>query len=114
CLKPNDRKIANQFDSKCVRTQVRTFGLAEISQRVRTSDFSVFLPFGEFLSLAEAENLIVASEREKVEGVIEERQWPENEAKVGTTGVFLSERCWDEIAGISERPAPVGGNIFNP
>ncbi|KAK3066568.1 hypothetical protein LTS18_001634, partial [Coniosporium uncinatum] len=25
CLKPNDRRIANQFDSKCVRTQLQTF-----------------------------------------------------------------------------------------
>ncbi|RJE17217.1 Chitin Synthase, partial [Aspergillus sclerotialis] len=30
CLKPNDRRIANQFDSKCVRSQVQTFGTAEI------------------------------------------------------------------------------------
>ena len=46
CLKPNDRRIANQFDSKCVRTQIQTFGIAEISQRLRHADFSLFLPFG--------------------------------------------------------------------
>src|SRR5690606_24105223 len=72
CLKPNDRKIANQFDSKCVRTQVRTFGIAEISQRVRSADYSVFLRFGEFLGLAESDGLIVGSEKEKAEAVIEE------------------------------------------
>jgi chitin synthase len=99
CLKPNDRRIANQFDSKCVRTQVRTLGIAEISQRVRNADFSVFLPFGEFLGLAEVvDSLVVGSEREKAEVLVEEKGWQPNEARVGATGVFLSERCWFELA----------------
>ena len=103
CLKPNDRRIANQFDSKCVRTQIQTFGIAEISQRLRNADFSLFLPFGEFLGLAEANDIIVASEREKAEAVLNEKKWPGNEARIGTTGVFLSERCWASIAENSEK-----------
>lgn len=103
CLKPNDRRIANQFDSKCVRTQIQTFGIAEISQRLRNADFSLFLPFGEFLGLAEAESILVGSEREKAEMVVDEKRWPGNEARIGSTGVFLSERCWAEIARLSER-----------
>lgn len=102
CLKPNDRRIANQFDSKCVRTQVQTLGIAEISQRLRSADFSVFLPFGEFLGMADAETILVGSERERVEMVIEEKQWPNNEVRVGATGVFLSERCWMEVAQLAE------------
>ncbi|QPH04447.1 hypothetical protein C2857_001449 [Epichloe festucae Fl1] len=102
CLKPNDRRIANQFDSKCVRTQVQTFGIAEISQRLRSADFSLFLPFGEFLGMADAETNLVGSERERAEMVIEERRWPSNEVQVGSTGVFLSERCWMEVARLSE------------
>lgn len=102
CLKPNDRRIANQFDSKCVRMQVQTFGIAEISQRLRSADFSIFLPFGEFLGMADAETILVGSERERSELVIEEKQWPRNEVQVGSTGVFLSERCWLEIAQLSE------------
>ncbi|KAI9890185.1 MAG: hypothetical protein M1814_004347 [Vezdaea aestivalis] len=98
CLKHNDRRIANQFDSKCVRTQIQTFGIAEISQRLRNADFGIFLPFGEFLGLAEASQMIVGSEREKAELVLEEKSWPGNEARVGSTGVFLSERCWADIA----------------
>ena len=108
CLKPNDRRIANQFDSKCVRTQVQTFGIAEISQRLRSADFSLFLPFGEFLGLADADTLLVGSEREKVELVVEERRWPSNEVKVGSTGVFLSERCWMEIAQLGENASQSG------
>ncbi len=103
CLKPNDRRISNQFDSKCVRTQVQTFGIAEISQRLRNADFSLFLPFGEFLGLADAQTILVGSEREKAEMVVDEKRWPANEARIGSTGVFLSERCWAEIARISER-----------
>jgi len=103
CLKPNDRRIANQFDSKCVRTQIQTFGIAEISQRLRNADFSLFLPFGEFLGLADAETILVGSEREKAEMVVEEKKWPANEARIGATGVFLSERCWAEVARLSER-----------
>ena len=103
CLKPNDRRIANQFDSKCVRTQVQTFGIAEISQRLRNADFSLFLPFGEFLGLADAETILVGSEREKAEMVVDEKRWPGNEARIGSTGVFLSERCWAEVARLSER-----------
>ncbi|KAF2837194.1 glycosyltransferase family 2 protein [Patellaria atrata CBS 101060] len=104
CLKPNDRRIANQFDSKCVRTQLQTFGIAEISQRLRNADFSLFLPFGEFLGLAEGEATVVASERERAEMVVEDRVWPSNEARVGTTGVFLSERRWLEVANLPELP----------
>ncbi|KAA8571215.1 hypothetical protein EYC84_000551 [Monilinia fructicola] len=103
CLKPNDRRIANQFDSKCVRMQLQTFGIAEISQRLRNADFSIFVPFGEFLGLADTETILVGSEREKAENVIEEKRWPSNEARVGSTGVFLSERCWAEIAKLNER-----------
>ncbi|KAK4247958.1 glycosyltransferase [Corynascus novoguineensis] len=102
CLKPNDRRIANQFDSKCVRAQLQTFGIAEISQRLRSADFSLFLPFGEFLGLADAETMLVGSEREKVEMVVDEKRWPSNEVAIGATGVFLSERCWMEIAQLGD------------
>lgn len=112
CLKPNDRRIANQFDSKCVRMQIQTFGIAEISQRLRNADFSLFLPFGEFLGLADAQNIIVGSEKEKAETFLNEKRWPGNEARVGSTGVFLSERCWATIAKTSEKPLP-GGRYFD-
>ncbi|KAL4870066.1 hypothetical protein BDV12DRAFT_166535 [Aspergillus spectabilis] len=106
CLKPNDRRIANQFDSKCVRAQVQTLGIAEISQRLRNADFSVFLPFAEFLGLAEIGNVVVGSDKEKSEVVLDEKRWPGNEARVGSTGVFLSERCWADLAKVGERVIP--------
>ncbi|KAI1339488.1 class V chitin synthase [Xylariaceae sp. FL0016] len=108
CLKPNDRRIANQFDSKCVRAQVQTFGIAEISQRLRAADFSIFLPFGEFLGLADADSIFVGSEREKVEAVVQNKQWPANEVLLGSTGVFLSERCWMEVSSIGDGTSASG------
>ncbi|KAK4541664.1 hypothetical protein LTR36_007808 [Oleoguttula mirabilis] len=109
CLKPNDRRIANQFDSKCVRTQIQTLGIAEISQRLRNADFSLFMPFGEFLGTAEGEVSVVGSEREKAEMILEDKSWPSNEARIGSTGVFLSERCWRQVARVADlgtAPAP--------
>ncbi|MCJ1313918.1 hypothetical protein MMC25_007598 [Agyrium rufum] len=112
CLKPNDRRIANQFDTKCVKMQLQTLGIVEISQRLRAADFTVFLPFGEFLTLSEGDSTLIGSELERTEGVLAERSWPGNEARIGTTGVFLSERCWASIARLSEKGAS-GGRYFD-
>ncbi|KAI5305869.1 hypothetical protein KEM56_003028 [Ascosphaera pollenicola] len=108
CLKPNDRRIANQFDSMCVRTQMQTFGIPEISQRLKNADVSVFLPFAEFLGLAEVDSLIVGTDKEKTQVVVDEKRWPSNEALVGSTGIFLSERCWFDVAKLTDRLASVG------
>lgn len=113
CLRPNDRRIAQQFDSKCVRSQVQILGIAEISQRLRNADFSVFLPFQEFLGLANTEEMVIGSDREKVESILDEKRWPTNEARAGTTGVFLSERCWMSIAKITEGDVPLPGPFDN-
>ncbi|CAO2653427.1 Nn.00g028380.m01.CDS01 [Neocucurbitaria sp. VM-36] len=109
CLKPNDRRIANQFDSKCVRQQVQALGIAEISQRLRVADYSIFMPFAEFLGLTQTDVGIVGSEKEKVEMALDDKPWRENEVRVGATGVFLSEKCWLEIANIADVPAYARG-----
>lgn len=109
CVKPNDRRIANQFDSKCVRAQLQTLGIAEMSQRLRNVDFSVFLPFSEFLGLSDNENLFVGSDREKVETILDDKRWPTNEARIGSTGVLLSERCWSTMARIGNPAIPSRG-----
>ena len=98
CLKPNDRRIANQFDSKCVRQQVQMLGIAEISQRLRTADFSIFVPFGEFLGMAGTDTGVVGSDAEKSQLVLDTKRWPGNEARIGNTGVFLSENCWASVS----------------
>ncbi|KAF1912818.1 chitin synthase-domain-containing protein [Ampelomyces quisqualis] len=102
CVKPNERRIANQFDSKCVRAQIQALGIAEISNRVRKADYSIFLPFAEFLGLAHTDLAIVGSDKEKVDMILDTKPWRENEVRVGATGVFLSERCWLELANLTD------------
>ena len=102
CLNTNDRRVANRFDHKYVRTQVQTLGIVEISQRLRNVDFGLFLPFGEFFNLCGGGNTLVGGERENADIVLRDMKWPANEAKVGSTGVFLSEQCWSEIARLGE------------
>lgn len=115
CLKPNDRRIANQFDSKCVRQQLQVLGIAEISQRLRTADFNIFLPFGEFLGLAETDGGVVGGEAEKAQLVLDTKRWPSNEARIGSTGVFMSERCWASISlSASQSAAYFGGEQGSP
>lgn len=109
CLKPNDRRIANQFDSKCVRAQVQVLNIAEVSKRLHNADFSIFLPFAEFLGLAETDRAVVGSEKERAETVLDNKPWRENEVRVGATGVFLSERCWSEIVNIAGVSPPARG-----
>lgn len=112
CLKSNDRRLGNNFDSKCVRQQIQTFGIAEISQRLRNADFSVFMPFDDFNSTAEGDAIFIGSPKEKAENILDERGWRGNEAQAGATGVFLSERCWLEIANVRTRSVPTGGKRF--
>jgi chitin synthase len=120
CLKPNDRRIANQFDSKCVRQQIQALGIAEISQRLRVADYSIFMPFAEFLGLAQTDLAIVGSDKEKAEMVLDNKPWRENEVRVGATGVFLSEKCWLEIANVTgvapyaRGPADSHDNLLTP
>jgi chitin synthase len=116
CIKPNDRRIANQFDSKCVRNQIQNLGIAEIAQRLKNADFSIFMPFREFLGTAEGEVTVVGSAREKAEMILDEKSWPESEARVGSTGVFLSERCWRQIADVRDivhGAAPFADDKYN-
>ena len=106
CLKPNERRIANQFDSKVVRTQLQDYGIPEITKRLRNADFSIFIPHAEFINLAGGENAFLGSDRERAEAIVNEKGWPRNEAAVGQTGVFLSERRWLEVADIPSLPPP--------
>ncbi|KAE9991826.1 hypothetical protein EG327_010845 [Venturia inaequalis] len=112
CLKSNDRRIANSFDSKCIRQQIQTFGIVEISQRLRNADFSVFMPFDDFNTSAEGDAIFIGSPKEKAENILDERGWRGNEAQAGATGVFLSERCWLDIASVRTRAVPAGGKRF--
>jgi chitin synthase len=55
CLKPNDHRLPNSFDARCVRQQITAFGIPDLAKRVKQTDYSIFLPFSEFIATAEAE-----------------------------------------------------------
>ncbi|KAK9469498.1 chitin synthase-domain-containing protein [Lipomyces arxii] len=99
CLKPNNRRIAGQFDVKCVREQVNAHGIADVARRLHETDLSLFLSFGEVLGLAgfDEASMLASSEADKVQQVIIEHSWTERDAKVSTTGVFLSEAAWRDL-----------------
>lgn len=55
CIKPNDHRLPNSFDARCVRQQITAFGVPDLAKRVKQTDFSIFMPFGEFITTAESE-----------------------------------------------------------
>lgn len=105
CLKPNDRRLKNQFDARCVRQQVQAFGIPEIARRVKTTDFSVFLPFNEFIRYSSTDGNVPTvddfgmpiSEHDLAIRLIQSRGWSERDARYGLSGVFLSEHAWLQL-----------------
>ncbi|ANB11793.1 chitin synthase CHS3 [Sugiyamaella lignohabitans] len=106
CLKPNDHRLSNSFDARCVRQQIKAFGLPEIARAVKQTDFRVFLTFNEFITAMSASeghnsNLLQTAdgvtEREKAIEMMHSLSWPERDARYGFTGIFLSEHAWLQI-----------------
>lgn len=104
CLKPNDRRMAKNIDARCVRQQIKAFGIPEIAQRIKKTDYSIFLPFNEFLRYAPTpgdesniESVISVSDRDQAIKLIQIRGWSERDARYGLSGVFLSEIAWLQL-----------------
>ncbi|KAK9454909.1 chitin synthase-domain-containing protein [Dipodascopsis uninucleata] len=99
CIKPNDKRIAGQFDVRCVRQQIKALSIADVAKRVQVTDVSLFLPFSELLGLAGFdENMMpTSSDVQKAEQIIVEYGWMERDARIGTTGIFLSELAWRQL-----------------
>ncbi|CAN6648337.1 hypothetical protein TRVA0_023S00474 [Trichomonascus vanleenenianus] len=105
CLKPNDHRLTSSFDARCVRQQIKAFGIPEIARRVKNNDFSMFLPFNEFLTLANSDinseqNTAIGDlpERDQVINIVSTKPWPERDARIGLTGIFLSENAWLQLS----------------
>jgi chitin synthase len=101
CLKPNDHRLTNSFDARCVRQQIKAFGIPEIARRVKQTDYSVFLPFNELIHFSAADgshNLINGiSERDQALQIIKMRSWADRDARCGLSGVLLSEMAWLQL-----------------
>lgn len=48
CLRPNDSQLPAQVETRSVKAQIRSLGLTEISQRLRSADFEVRMTHQEF------------------------------------------------------------------
>lgn len=104
CLKPNDHRLSGSFDARCVRQQIKAFGVPELAKRTKQNDFSVFLTFNEFLNLVNADsedtNSVLplgTSERDQTINSVTARSWSERDARIGLTGIFLSENAWLQL-----------------
>lgn len=102
CLKPNDRRQSKNIDARCVRQQIKAFGIPEMAQRVKKTDFSVFLPFNEFIRYSSADGGVEdpgvgVSERDHAIKLIQTKGWSERDARYGLSGVFLSEFAWLQL-----------------
>lgn len=102
CLKPNDHRLSSNFDARCVRQQIKAFGIPEIAKRVKQTDYSLFMAFNEFLSCAYSDagpppGSESMSERDQAIQYISTKSWPERDVKYGLTGVFLSENAWLQL-----------------
>ena len=100
CLKPNDRRQAKNIDARCVRQQIKAFGIPEIAQRVKQTDFSVFLPFNQFIRYSHADGAAEdpgISERDQAIRLIQTKGWSDRDARYGLSGVFLSENAWLQL-----------------
>ncbi|KAK9446995.1 chitin synthase-domain-containing protein [Limtongia smithiae] len=96
CIKPNERKMAGQFDVKCVRQQISALGISDIARRVQVTDVSIFVSFNEILTLANFDDsaMLASSDQHKVAQIIMDHSWSDRDVKIGTTGVLLSENAW--------------------
>ncbi|ORY75795.1 chitin synthase-domain-containing protein [Protomyces lactucae-debilis] len=110
CVKPNDRRLANQFDSKCVAHQLASLQLSRIVDRIRSADHSNVLSFSMFLSrYVKQEDLPVAGTHEsQCQLVLRDWGFFQRDAMVGTTHVLLSEKTWYTL----EQRRDLGG-VYN-
>lgn len=104
CLKPNDRRLAKNIDARCVRQQIKAFGIPELAQHVKKTDFvNIFLPFNEFIRFTQADGssddpaITSGSDRDQAIKIIQTQGWNERNVRYGLSGVFLSETAWLQL-----------------
>lgn len=91
CLNPNNSGSVNMFDSKRVKTQVRSYGIPEIAKRLATN-YTMILDHEEFISRYHDILLSMGVEedrlpRSKCEAVGTMFGWPSGQMAVGSTSV---------------------------
>ncbi|KAG0229955.1 hypothetical protein BGW42_001283 [Actinomortierella wolfii] len=105
CLKSNESRQPNQYDTMCVKSQVRALGLAQVAQQLSV-EYTINCTHTEFLDryktlltsflpeLAASENAPSENTQPLMETTFQQFQWTTKDASLGRSRVFLSEHAW--------------------
>ncbi|XP_046750485.1 myosin-I heavy chain isoform X2 [Diprion similis] len=92
CIKPNMKKMANNYDEQLVLDQLKYLGMLDII-RIRKEGFPIHMPFVDFVAryrcLDKGRLLGNCDEKEAVRRLIRSQGIPETEWQIGRTKVFL-------------------------
>ncbi|KAG2185213.1 hypothetical protein INT44_002003 [Umbelopsis vinacea] len=98
-LRPNDVQTPDQFDTKRIKTQIRSFLIPDLIHRCCPRDFANYYTFGDFL--VRYENLVAGlqidttrTEQSQVEAICASMGWIETQAFVGHDMVWLDFSTW--------------------
>lgn len=91
CIKPNMKKMGNNYDEQLVLDQLKYLGMLDII-RIRKEGFPIHMPFVDFLAryrCLDKGRLGGCDEKEAVRRLIRSQGIPETEWQIGRTKVFL-------------------------
>lgn len=98
-LRPNDVQSPDQFDTKRIKTQIRSYLIPDLIQRCCPRDFANYYTFGDFL--ARYENLVsglqidtTRTEQSQVEAICASMGWIDIQAFVGHEMIWLDFPTW--------------------
>ncbi|OLL22638.1 Chitin synthase 8 [Neolecta irregularis DAH-3] len=126
CLKPNDRRMANQFDTNCIRSQLEYYNIVNLATQLSQNKHTTVIPIVEFLELylSMESSQDLETDRIQISSFVEEMGFSATDALVASTSVFLSEPAWshleDRLAGYRtaqlDTPSPSAsrGSLFEP
>ncbi|CAO3591285.1 unnamed protein product [Absidia cylindrospora] len=101
CLRTNDASTPNQFDMQRVRTQVRSFGIAQIVTRLRVAFTNSFY-HDEFCERYSQALQAVGVETDRLpraqcEAAAAIFGWLSSQVSIGNAKIFLSEAAWRHL-----------------
>ncbi|CAI2162513.1 1810_t:CDS:2 [Funneliformis geosporum] len=101
CVRPNDSQLPNQYDSRVVQSQVKSFGLPEIAKKLQI-DYTIEFTHQEFLERYEPilDSMGIDQSRDpkaKCEASCTIFGWTSSDMAVGQNKTYLSETAWRNL-----------------
>ena len=105
CMRPNENQLPNQCDAKCMKQQIKTLGLAEMSRKM-LNDYSVGMTYEEFcdryasstsLAALSMQGAQTGEAKQKFAAARQVMDWSDSDAACGRVKVFLSHRAFREL-----------------